>query len=377
MTDSCRLVEKTPMTAKAFAAPPQDPQPALPTPPARQSGSLPAEPDAYHNSQLDLFQTFLCNNDQERERLSNTINIWDSVPRYSVSRQEMNKRRNEYGTLPLLSISFVYHGQPYIAEIQPARIREGDKTVDYYPSASEELVEDALRKIATRRDGGFFDKPSMRSGVAFSLYELREELAARGHARSYQEIVQYLTILHMSHIKILVGEGKGEAFVGSSYLPTLAAVSQKQLADDPDAKWVAQFHPLVAQCIDQLTYRQFNYQTMMGLPTQLARWIHKLLSIKFTFASMVGNGFEIRYSTLKRDSNLLNQTHERNNRCEVDRAFALLVEHKVLREVQKRPVGKENDGNRGRKKILDVIYQLYPTQEFIREMKAANRRAKA
>ena len=363
------------MTAELFPLVPQSPPADLPVPPARRGSAKPAAADAYQNAQIDLFQTFLCNSEQERERLSNTINIWDSVPRYSVSRQEMNKRRNEYGTLPVLSIAFAYHGQAYTAEIQPARIREGGKTVDYYPSASEELVEDALRKIATRQNGGFFDKPSMRSGVAFSLYELREELAARGHARSYQEIIQYLTILHMSHIKILVGEGKGEAFVGSSYLPTLAAVSQKQLAADPGAKWVAQFHPLVAQCIDKLTYRQFNYQTMMALPTQLARWIHKLLSIKFTFASMVGNGFEIRYSTIKRDSNLLNQAHERNNRHEVDRALALLVEHNVLREVQKRTVEGQGAG-RGRRKIGDVIYQLYPAPEFIREMKAANKRAK-
>lgn len=365
------------MTAKLFPLSPQDPSPMLPMPPARRGKSEPEDANAYQNAQIDLFQTFLCNTDEERERLSNTINIWDSVPRYSISRQEMNKRRNEYGTLPLLSIPFSYHGQAYTAEIQPARIREGDKTVDYYPSASEELVEDALRKIAARKASGFFEQQSLRSGVAFSLYELREELSARGHARSYQEIVQYLTILHMSHVKILVGEGKGEAFVGSSYLPALAAVSQKQLADDPYAKWVAQFHPLVAQCIDQLTYRQFNYQTMMGLPTQLARWIHKLLSIKFTFASMVGNGFEMRYTTIKRDSNLLNQSSERNNRCEVDRAFTLLVEHNVLREVQKKPVESDRDGTRGRRKVLDVIYQLYPSQEFIREMKAANRRAKS
>jgi hypothetical protein len=361
------------MTSKPLIPTSQHASPELPLPPTQRDGAL-VVPNAYQNAQIDLFQTFLCNSDEERERLSNTINIWDSVPRYSVSRQEMNKRRNEYGTLPLLRIGFAYHGQAYAVEIQPARIREGDKTVDYYPSASEELVEDALRKIATRQSSGFFEKPTMRSGVAFSLYELREELAARGHTRSYQEIVQYLTILHMSHIKILVGEGKGEAFVGSSYLPTLAGVSQKQLADDPNAKWVAQFHPLVAQCIDSLTYRQFNYQTMMALPTQLARWIHKLLSIKFTFASMVGNGFELRYSTIKRDSNLLNQAQERNNRCEVDRALALLVEHKVLRDVQKRSVSNENEGLRGRRRISDVIYQLYPAQEFIREMKAANKR---
>jgi hypothetical protein len=345
--------------------------------PAGLSANAPlVAPNAYRNPQLDLFQTFLCNNDQERERLSNAINIWDSVPRYSISRQEMNKRRNEYGSLPLLSLAFVYRGQPYTVEIQPARISESGKTVDYYPSASEELVEDALRKIATRQDSGFFDKPTMKSGVAFSLYELREELAARGHTRSYQEIVQSLTILHMSHIKIMSGDGKGEAFVGSSYLPALAAVSQKRLAENPGAKWVAQFHPLVAQCIDQLTYRQFNYEAMMALPTQLARWIHKLLSVKFTFASMVGNGFEVRYSTIKRDSNLLNQAHERNNRCEVDRALKLLVEHQVLREVQKRTINGENDGTRGRRKVLDIAYLLHPTPEFIKEMKAANKRIK-
>jgi hypothetical protein len=365
------------MTNKLFIVATEKQSSDLPIPDKPRGRSKSTEPSAYHNAQIDLFQTFLCNTDEERERLSNTINIWDSVPRYSISRQEMNKRRNEYGTLPLLSVSFAYHGQTYRAEIQPARIRENNKTVDYYPSANEELVEDALRKIATRQAAGFFEKHSMRSGVAFSLYELREELAARGHARSYQEIIQYLTILHMSHIKLIVGEGKGEAFVSSSYLPALAAVSQKQLADDPSAKWVVQFHPLVAQCIDQLTYRQYNYQTMMGLPSQLARWIHKLLSIKFTFASMTGKGFELRYSTIKRDSNLLNQSNERNNRCEVDRAFALLIEHKVLREAQKMTVEGDRDGTRGRRKIVDVAYQLYPTQEFIREMKAANKRVKS
>jgi hypothetical protein len=341
-------------------------EPELPAPP--RSGATNQELTPYQNPEIDLFQNFIANTQPERDRLSNTIDIWDSVPRYSISRQEMNKRRDERGNLPLLILSFSYRNQTYTVYIQPAKIMEGDKTVDYYPGSNEELVEDALRKIATRKNQGFYEKPTTRIGVAFSLYELREELAARGHTRSYQQIMQSLAILQKSHIEIRKGEGKGEAFVAANYLPSVAAVSRKRLEEDPDAKWLAQFHPLVARSIDQLTFRQFNYLTMMELPTQLARWIHKQLSIKFTFASFLGNPFEIRYSTIKRDSNLLNRTQERDNRCDVDNAFARLVESQVLREVHKQTV------TAGKGKVVEVVYQLYPTQEFIKEMKAANKR---
>jgi hypothetical protein len=124
----------------------------------------------------------------------------------------------------------------------------------------------------------------------------------------------------------------------------------------------------VTRSIDQLAYRQFDYATLMALPTQLARWLHKQLSIKFTFASLFGNPFEMRYSTIKRDSNMLNCQRERDNRCEVDNAFAELVKNGVLREVQK------HDVIEGKGKVVDVIYLLYPTPEFVKEAKAANKR---
>ena len=173
----------------------------LPLPPKRRNATRMNDGDSYRNGQIDLFQTFLCNTDAERDRMSNTIDIWDCIPRYSISRREMNKRRDASGGLPNLTIQFEYRGEPYTAKILPARLEETDGvTREYYPSASEELVEDALRKIALRQNQGFFEKEKRRSGVAFSLYELRQELAARGHARSFQEIIQSLQILQRSHI---------------------------------------------------------------------------------------------------------------------------------------------------------------------------------
>jgi hypothetical protein len=342
-------------------------EPELPKPPKRR-GSLDAAPGPYSNPKIEQFQKFVCNTPPERERLSNTIDLWDSMPRYSISRQEMNKRRDEKGNLPPLRLEFQYRGQAYCLIVYPAAILEGENFVDYYPGANEELAEDALRKIAARQQQGFHDEAAARSGLAFSLYELRQELAGQGHTRSYQQITQSLAILRKSHIELRRAEAKNDVLVAANYLPGMAAVSRNQLDEDPDARWVAQFHPLVSRSIDQLTYRQFNYATMMGLPTQLGRWLHKQLSIKFNFASLFGNPFEMHYSTIKRDSNLLNCGRERDNRNSVDSAFAELLNNGVLREVQKRTVIE------GKNKVADVVYLLYPSADFVREAKAANTR---
>jgi hypothetical protein len=164
--------------------------------------TLPTE-DHFRNAQLDLFQSFLCNTEDERDRLSNTIDLWDSLPKYAVSRQAMTKLRKDGGFLELLELEFKYKSKEFQVVIQPAHIKDHDGvTQDYYPAANEELVEDALRKIATDQDQGYFDGQDFRSGVVFSLYMLRKELAKRGHTRSYQEIIESLRILSGSMIEI-------------------------------------------------------------------------------------------------------------------------------------------------------------------------------
>jgi hypothetical protein len=114
--------------------------------------------------QIDLYQGFLCNSEEQREKMSNAIPLWDCLPRYSMSRQATNKMRKA-GTLPsLLEIPCKYLGQNFVVQIQPARIFDDDKNVvEYYPSANEELIEDALRKIAALQNQGFFDEKRPRS----------------------------------------------------------------------------------------------------------------------------------------------------------------------------------------------------------------------
>jgi hypothetical protein len=137
-------------------------------------------PAAFKNQQIDLFRDLLANTDKERDGLSNAIDLWDNVPRYALSRGKQDKSRLEGGFLPIAELDFQYKGNPYTAQIRPARIelknKDGEftgETAEFYPSAREELVEHALRKLATEQQFGFLDTDNARSGVTFTLHQLR------------------------------------------------------------------------------------------------------------------------------------------------------------------------------------------------------------
>jgi hypothetical protein len=321
---------------------------------------------AFTGDQLSLFQSFLCNNDDERDRLSNTIELWDSIPKYSVSQQAMNKMRTDDGFLPRLEKTFFYRDRMYTARISAAIIdvEEGGEKA-FYPSANEELIEDALRKIAAKQYRGFFDQNTYRSGVVFSINMLRKELKSRGHTRSYQEIIRSLNILAGSHIEIKLSDDSGIA--KTNYLPALAAVSRAKLASDPNAKWVAHFHPLVTESIDSLSYRQFNYHVMMSHSTQLARWLHKRLSHNYTHASVM-TPYTTLLSTVRRDSGLLEYARTNDVVRKFEEALGDLQKNDVVLAFNK----EERRGERN--KIEDIKYTLTPSPFFVKDVKAANKR---
>lgn len=348
------------------------------------ASKLPTE-QHFQNRQLGLFQQFLCNTDDERQRFSNSIELWDAVPRYSISRQAMVKMRDERGNLPLLQLEFEYRGTKFSVSIQATQIEEKDEnnkpkkskdgkpvTTAYYPSANEELVEEVLRKLAVDQEHGFLinEKSTARSGVVFSLYQLREELKQRGHTRSFDEIKLSLDILSGSNIKIIANSPTSIdlPFGKSNYLAALTGVTRKDMTIDPGKKWMAQFHPFVTASIDKLSYRQFNYHQLMSHTTQLARWLHKQLILKYTFASRL-KPFEIRYSTIKRDSSMLyNYARPRKAQEACDFSINELITNGVLATLERRIEA----GERG--KILDIVYTLVPSNEFVAEVKAANKR---
>jgi hypothetical protein len=330
----------------------------------------PLPDDAFANRQLSLFQGFLANTVDKQEALSNAVDLWDSIPRYSISRAKMNAMRTNEGFLAVLEIPFRYRGKDLIATIYPAQVKGKDgKRISYYPSAREELVEHALRKISLEQSVGFFDQATYRSGARFSLYQLRQELEKQGHSLRYDELIEALDILSLSSIEIEGANDDGEElFARSTYLSALSGVKRKDYDNDRSARWTAQFHPLVTQSIDQVNYRQFNYQRLMKCTRQLSRWLIGQLVLKYTQAALA-NHFVMLYSTIKRDSALLGAySRERDAVAAVDASLEELKELGVLTVI------KKSEKRGARNKLEDVTYILHPTLEFSTEQKAANRR---
>lgn len=369
--EGCKAPGKRPTALRAIAGGGTEQSPAKASR-AKRPPPPPPKPENFLNRQMDLFRWLVCNTDAERDSLSNVFDLWDSIPRYGVSRQQQEKWRRA-GTFPaLLEVAFRYRGRALTATIQPAAIKGKDGVIrSYYPGASEELIEDALRKLAADQNSGYYVPHAQRSGVFFTLYALRKELERRGHGRTYAEIVLSLDILSSSVIDVSTSdEGEHHLTSKSLYLSHLVRASKSKLAEDPEAKWFVDFHPFASRALDELTYRQFNYARLMGLKSQLARWLSKVLSLKYVNASRV-HPFEMRFSTIVRDSGLLNgYALVRLAVAAVDSAIEELrnCEPPLISRIDKNVIV----GTRG--KIEDVVYTLYSSSEFMSEMKAANKR---
>jgi len=324
---------------------------------------LPPSEKAFVAKQLNLFQDFLCN-PAEQDQLSNTIELWDAVPKYFINRRRQEKLRKE-GFLPSATRDFVFKGQHLTVKIRPARITVDNQDKEFYPTAREELVEDALRKLACNPGNGYIEKD--RSGVSFSLYQLREELKKRGHTLSYYEVVESLKILVNSTIEITPLNDK--ALYITSPLTSLIGVSRNDLEADPKSRWYADFSSLVTEGIKQIQYRQYNYSKMMSLKSQLGRYLHKRLAHNYVQASLL-HPYTITMQGIARDSGLLECARKIDNKIWLEKALEELKINEIISCY-------ESEKMRGQRNSLeDIKYKIFPHQNFTAEMKKANKKRK-
>lgn len=314
------------------------------------------------SKQYDLFAEFY---GKEHEH-SNTIELWDAIPKYSVTARRQSSIRDEQGRLPVHEYGFVYNKHRCRLEVQPASIKVGGKFRDFYPSADEELVEEILRKFFSDQKYGMHDAGQGESWVRFSLSMIRRELRERGKTRSIDEIKRSIEILARTTVALYRDEDDTPVYV-NPILSDLTRVNRDRYLDDPGALWVARLPALVSKSVNELTYRQFNYGVFMSLTGQLTRWLHKRLSHQFLNASLM-NSYDILYSTLCRDSGLLTANRITKNTKALAAALDELVAADVLLSWSK----EERRGERNA--LTDVLYHLTPTPSFVSDVKAANAR---
>lgn len=151
-------------------------------------------------------------------------------------------------------------------------------------------------------------------------------------------------------------------------LENLAGTTREDYLADPKQLWRARLPEPISESINNITYRQFNYGTLMDLKSPLARWFHKRLSHNYTQAHYT-NKYSILQTTIERDSGLVKHPRKDRRMDYVQGVLNELIEAKVLE-------GFENDPEYTKtgKRIVSMKYHLQPSYDFVQEMKAANAR---
>lgn len=298
----------------------------------------------------------------EEQKYSNTIELYDFIPKYHWGKSQ----RISDQFLQSLEREFECRGVRYKVRINPARIEDADGVVrDYYPSKREELVEDALRKLACEGQGLFLDD---EAGVTFSLYQLQQELRSMGHTYSISQLKDALMVCAQSNISLSTEDG--DAILVSSLFETLGLQTREDWqGQGQKTRAFVRFNSLVTQSIKRKTYRPLNYEKSMSYKSVIARQLHKRMSHHYTQAS-VTNPYHILLTTIIRDFGLTAYSQLRDNLRDVLASLDEMCEKDVVLEYK---VERTTDVDQ-RNKLCEAKFILLPHPNFINEVARANKK---
>lgn len=314
--------------------------------------------------QLDLFSNFISNDD---DKVSNSIELWESFPKYHFSPQIQKMLRDSEGKANPVDWEFKKGDSTFSIRSNPAPI-EISKGVfqHHFPGPIEELVEEALKKLLTKNDHGVHIREKSETWVVFSWNSLRDELQKNGHDIKISRLRLAIDIMSQSIISIYKDDKK---IYSNAILSDLTLIRRDDYLDDPNARNLVRMSVFITNAIEKLEYRQFNYETFMHLSMQLSRWLYKRLVNKYRQANH-DNTYHFSLKSIQKQSALLQMKNFRDNKLKCEKALDELVKHKVLHEWYITRVDKT------RKKIDDVIYELRPAYDFVKDQKASNSRTK-
>lgn len=312
-------------------------------------------------TQLELFRLAT----QEDGKYSNTIELYDGIPKYFWGKTE----RINGKFLEPLERGFAYRGRDYSVRITPARIKDKDGVNrDYYPSAREELIEDALRKLACDGRGVFLDD---QAGVIFSLYELQQELKKSGKTYSIVEIKEALLVCKLANLEVRNADGT-EVVLSSLFETVGLKTWEDWKGQGQKTKAFVRFNILVTRSIEAGTFRQLNYETSMSYASVIARQLHKRMSHHFTQAGLTER-YTILLSTIIRDFGLTRCQRIKDNLVQVKAALEEMKKRDALVDYKIESIFDTERKN----KLADAKISITANPSFNRDMRIANARQRS
>lgn len=305
------------------------------------------------SEQLDLFRVIDPN--RSGENLSNTVELYDALPKYVWNKKTKITTKLQDS---IQTKHCIVRGKVISVKIKPALIEDKGKTVLIYPGVREELIEEALRKLAVHGKSKLVNK---KAGVIFTLYELQQELMSMGKSYSITEIKEGINVCKSAVLEII---NKNNEIISSPLFPIVGLVDRETYLAEADAKCIVQFHPLVNDSIMNYTYRVYDYKKSMAINSNLGRFIFKKMTHYWVQASAENPYTPSLLNFLNQTSRGISNVMSENIRA-MKNALDSLIKNNIVVNYEEKRI-KEG------RKIIDIHYKIYPHEEFIRQAKRAN-----
>jgi len=326
------------------------------------------------------------------EKDSNTFSLFDNFLIFLTKRSRDNKNDK------LEAIRKV-KGQKFKISVTPALIGESRKMI--LPGEREELIESAIRKIATERNrvSGQQNQAGDRSVyVEFTIYELGKVLKEQGHEFKNAHLIEGLRVLAGCRLNI-TAEGTGpynDMIAGLECGMIKELRWNRKRSGDKEGKqsYVSvTLHSLMSHDIMIEEFRPINFKRLMGVGNMLARRLYMRLSHHYrqaahsdTFDGARGDkskGYSILLSTIVAEHGVSHVDLRKNARY-VREALKSLSDSGILSGGW---LGKDHSGvveeviyeksaGKGRPQMKDIKFWLFPSYDVIEDIIEGNKRAK-
>lgn len=288
---------------------------------------------------------------------SQTIELYDFMPRYVFGHQA-DLRKDYNGLLPALVRDFECRGVPFKLTLTPATIVQpnGD-SISHYPGTDEDILEIVLRKMYLEDNPKLYDG---QPGMMFTVNRIRKELKKQGRTRSHTQVIESLLILKGSQISCQNLETE------TTIIFNPIDVLSFRKSDDPGTPCYLIFSNIVAEALDNLYFRRFNYKKVVSYKSVIARLLHRRISHHFT-QSNPKLTYSVNFSTLLRDFGLEYPTLAKAY-IKLKEALVEMKDANVIQEFDCEPIRNSKDA----RKFEDYFVKITPTQAFSFEVKNSN-----
>lgn len=335
------------------------------------SRQRPTLPEDTNDIQMQLFKRFVSNDPSQQ---SNTLEQWDSIPKYFVTPAKEKELRNAGGLAGAITWQYDYRKlgaqqnkvNKCSVRIQPATIEIEGKSISFFPGRTEELIEEVLKKFVLEQNLGIHNHRQKETWVRFSINMIASELAKMGKQRSHDEIKHALLIMNRTHLTCTFD---GTESYSGNLIPQLFLMDRNIYEEEGGTEkfCLAQLPVLITLGIDQYAYRQHGYDTWFSLDQSLSSYLYKRLVLRWTNASP-SDPYTIGFQEIRQASALLQQESDRGNRKKLMSAINELISRGIIDRFDD---PKELKSGR---KIIDVHINVYPTDTFVKQQKAASKR---